>query len=336
MNSAALAAVSSNVPTELGGVTAVFENGPTVTVRAPGVETTEQRFARADIADALRPITDPNAAPMSERPPFQQRYVLPMAPPANKIQLRAAGSADVPPTASLPKPPKQLSDVARTNVVQKDALPVEQKWIDFHAKFLGELNSIGIDPKGVKSLSRTIHRLGGKNATPFVTAFASGVFGVDIASGTKGVFQLHASTLPFHICSGLALATAVLPNVDVNDIYAGYTARIQKVCKILENNEADPDDYVDLIKGVLEHHSKKTTVRFLTEFYELKALKLMGVSEARTSFRSWMNELLRPLDAAIKKIEADLTAMRIAKRLQIRNGEDEQYDQTDGEESESD
>jgi len=286
----------------------------------------EHTMFEVDKADAAQPFTDPGVPPMTRSDPLRPVREGPYKTPADKAvaaSYKSTRKQDSAAVLAQPVAPSTMEAVERKHQVEKDAMPIEQKWIDFHAGVLSVLNPMNVNSKGLKSLSRTVHGLGGRKSAPFMTAFSSGVFGVDYNSGAKIVFNLSLSTLPFHVCSGLALVSDVVKGVPTNDIYSLYTAQIRKVRSIVKNNGKTPDDYVETIKRVLAEHAK-TTVRFLREFHSLNAFGMMGVNETKTFFRSWINELTTPLKATIKQIEVDLAAKHFAKQLYSRSGDNGQ------------
>ena len=296
----------------------------------------ENKMYEAEKADEIQQYTDPKAPPRRKDPlpGLAGRYNTPAGSGAAARLTRKPESNDVDPVP-LPAPPLSLEEVSRKARVETDAMPLEQKWIDLHTNVLGELKPMNVDPKGVKTLSKPVNRLGGSKTSIFVATFSAGVFGVDVNSGAKIVFDLAQSTLPFHICSGFALASATLKGVPINAIYASYTTHIRKVRSIVEDGGEDLDDYVEVIKAVLDNHSK-TTVRFLREFHALNAFGWMGVDEAKISFRSWMNELLEPLVHTIKKIQDDIATKTLWRQVRDRNGERAQFVSTIEDESDSD
>lgn len=253
--------------------------------------------------------------------PLAPRAITTPTTSASRIPASATGPRSTP----LPPIQRSMAEVARGIRVTRESVaprtvptPGEQHWVNFHQMTLVVLKPMQVEPTGLKSLSRTVYRLGA--SPPYITAF-SNAYGTDINSGVKVDFKLCPTVVPFHIASGFALASNVINGIIFEELYAKYTSRISSLIDIITAGGEDPLDYIDYIKAIVENHSKNTTILFLTEFYLLysnEGFYKDDISGAHKTARSWLNGLIIPINTAIKNIENHMRAKMYAAAIRVR------------------
>jgi hypothetical protein len=223
---------------------------------------------------------------------------------------------------------KKASNGVNSLKIEESRLKVEticneQHCVDFHQQVLNVLKLLEIEPSDLKPLHKartantsTVNSKSERTLALFVTAF-SNAYGMDFNSGERVTFRLCPSVIPFHIASGFALVSMVIPGMVFNSIYKKYIARITYLVEFLESKDEDLSDYVDCVKKIVGKHSKITTIRFLSEFYILCTSKWCShaVDCAQKIARSWLNELIPPVNAAIKLIKHKVEIKQLKLKL---------------------